>query len=240
MLAKDLMTSKVITVKPDTKISEVADILHKNHFSGLPVVNSDNRVIGTISERDFITANSDLYLPTYIKLLSSMDYVQGAKKGLPYVVKQIVNATAKDIMNQKIPFARPDTTLEQLAGMFAQERANPIPVTDEANVLVGIISRSDLIKFFSPKEVQKSYKAEQRASRMIDDQVNYTEGQFLSSFAYVAKARANIWLTTAIVLFIVGFVAGVIYVADPTVFGLNKSTNGSSSSAQYQPNLNQP
>lgn len=218
MLVKDLMTTKVVSVKPETPVSKVAELLHSRHFTGVPVVNEDGRVIGTISERDFITASSGLYLPTYIKLLSSMDYVQGGKKNLPHVVSQIVNATAKDIMNQDVPFARPETTLEKLAGMFAEKRANPIPVTDANNQLIGIISRSDLIKFFSPKEVKASYKPEQRTSRMIDEQVAYTENQFTSSFAYVAKARANIWLTAAIVLFIVGFLAGIIYVADPNIF----------------------
>lgn len=220
MLVKDLMTTKVITVSPETPVSEVAEILHKHHITGVPVVNAENRAIGTISERDFITATSGLYLPTYIKLLSSMDYVQGGKKDLPHVVEQVVNATAKDIMNQDVPFARPDTTLEQLAGMFAEKRANPIPVTDSTNLLLGVISRSDLIKFFSPSQIRSSYKPEQRPARarMIDEQVNYTEGHFASTFAYVAKARANIWLTAAIVLFIVGFVAGVIYVADPNIF----------------------
>ena len=53
---------------------------------------------------------------------------------------------------------------------------------------------------------------------MIDAQVAYTQGHFSSRFAYVAKARANIWLTATIVLFIVGFIAGIIYVADPNIF----------------------
>lgn len=222
MLVKDLMSPKVVTVSQDTKVSKVAEILHKNHFTGVPVVNSEGRVMGTISERDFITSNSDLYLPTYINLLSSMDYVQGAGKSLPHMVEQIVNATAKDIMNQDIPFAHPETTLEQVAAMFAQERTNPIPVTDSGNRLVGIISRSDLIKFFTPAEVLKSYKPEERPqtskTRTIDDEVSYTHGHFKSKFAYVAKARANIWLTAAIVAIIIGFLAGIIYVADPRIF----------------------
>ena len=225
MLVKDLMSTNVITVTPETPVSEIAEIIHKHHFTGVPVVNAEGHVIGTISERDFITATSGLYLPTYIKLLSSMDYVQGAHKGLPHVVEQVVNATAKDIMNQDVPFARPDTTLEQLAMMFAVKRANPIPVTDSTNKLLGIISRSDLIKFFTPSVVNSSYKPEKReepsVSRMIDSQVDYTQGHFTSKFAYVAKARANIWVTAAIVLFIVGFVAGIIYVADPRVFTNN-------------------
>jgi CBS domain-containing protein len=221
MLVKDLMSTDVVSVKPETLVSEIAEIIHEHHFSGVPVVNPDGRVIGTISERDFITATSGLYLPTYIKLLSSMDYIQGGGKKLPHVVEQVVNATAKDIMNQEVPFARPDTTLEQLATMFAEKRVNPIPVTDATNKLVGIISRGDLIKFFSPSILKKSYKAEQRTNkpvRMIDSEVDYTQGHFTSTFAYVAKARANIWLTAAIVLFIIGFAAGIIYVADPHIF----------------------
>ena len=221
MLVKDLMTTKVITVSPETLVSEVAEILHKYHFTGVPVVNAEGKVIGTISERDFITADSHLYLPTYIHMLSNMDYVQGAGKKLPHVVEQIVNSKAKDIMNQHIPFARPDTTIEEVSRMFAEERVNPVPVTDSTNKLLGVIARSDLIKFFSPDMVRSSYIPTQEALpkvRMIDEQVEFSQSHFQSTFAYVAKARANVWLTAAVVLFIVGFLAGIIYVADPNIF----------------------
>lgn len=227
MLVKDLMTTKVVSVTPDTLVSEVAEILHKNHFTGVPVVNEQGRVLGTISERDFITADSHLYLPTYIHMLSNVDYVQGAGKKLPHVVEQIVNAKAKDIMNQNIPFARPETTIEEVSRMFAEDRVNPVPVTDSTNKLLGVISRSDLIKFFSPNMVKASYiptaKSETRP-RLIDEQVAYTQSHFMATFAYVAKARANIWLTATVVLFIIGFLAGIIYVADPNIFrGGNES-----------------
>lgn len=218
MLVKDLMTKSVITVKPDILISEVAELLHQHHFTGVPVVNDEGVVLGTISERDFITADSNLYLPTYIKLLSGMDYLQGSEKNLPHVVKQIVNATAEDLMNKEIPFAKPEMTLEQLALIFAEKRVNPVPVTDNANRIVGIISRSDLIKFFSPTTVKTDYVPDHQHDRPIDKEVEFLSKKFSSSFAVVAKARANIWLTTAIVLFIVGFIAGIIYVADPNIF----------------------
>lgn len=224
MLVKDLMTTDVVTVKQNALISEVAELLNKTRFSGVPVLNDEGKVLGTISERDFITADSGVYLPTYIQLLSNMDYIQGGDKGLPHVVNQIVNATAKDIMNQGILFAHPDNTLEQLAEMFAETRANPIPVTDASNKLLGIVSRSDLIKMFSPNLMKATYVAEKRKERMIDEQVQFTQKHFTSNFAYIAKARANIWLTAIIVLFIVGFLAGIIYVADPNVFVQKEST----------------
>lgn len=218
MLVKDLMTKSVITVKPEMLISEVAELLQKNHFTGVPVVSADGVVLGTISERDFITADSNLYLPTYIKLLSGMDYLQGSGKQLPHVVDQIVHATAKEIMNTEVPFAHPEMTLEQLAVIFAEKRVNPVPVTDDSNRIVGIISRSDLIKFFSPSQVKTAYVPDHLHNRPIDKEVEFLSKRFSSSFAVIAKARANIWLTTAIVLFVVGFLAGIIYVADPNIF----------------------
>lgn len=218
MLVKDLMTKSVITVKPDMLISEVAELLQKNHFTGVPVVDEKGVVLGTISERDFITADSNLYLPTYIKLLSGMDYLQGSGKQLPHVVNQIVNATAKEIMNREVPFASPNMTLEQLAMIFAEKRVNPVPVTDDTNHIIGIVSRSDLIKFFSPNQVKTAYVPDAHHDRPIDKEVEYLSGRFSKTFAVVAKARANIWLTTAIVLFVVGFLAGIIYVADPNIF----------------------
>ncbi len=221
MLVKDLMTTKVITVTPETLVSEVAELLHEHHFTGVPVVNEEGRVLGTISERDFITADSHLYLPTYIHMLANAEYVQGSGNKLPHVVEQVVNAKAKDIMNQAVPFARPETTIEEVARMFAEDRVNPVPVTDSTNKLLGVISRSDLIKFFSPDMVRTSFIPSQPDNkpkvRMIDEQVAFTQDQFTSKFAYVAKARANIWLTATVVLFIVGFLAGIIYVADPNV-----------------------
>lgn len=232
MLVKDLMTTGVMSVKPDTLVSEVAELLHKHHFTGLPVVDDNHRVLGVISERDFITSDSKLYLPTYIKLLGDMDYIQGAHKGLPYAVGQIINATAKDIMNQHVVFASPEMSLEQLAELFAIKRVNPIPVTDSGNHLLGIISRSDLIKLFSGSQLRKSgVDSEEHAHRAIDDQVAYVTKDFTSRFAYVAKVRANIWLTSTIVLFVVGFVIGIIYVANPDIF----SDPAPNSQRSYQP-----
>ncbi len=223
MQVRDIMTANVVTVKPDTLVTKIAEIMHTNHFTGVPVINDDGAVIGVVTERDFITTDSNLYLPTYITLLSTMDYVQGASKGLPHVVDQVVRATAKDIMNQKTPFASPDMTIEDLSELFS-EGANPIPVTNQANKLVGIVSRSDLIKLVSPNAIKVLPELQGHPKRMIDEQVQYTEDQFMSKFAYVAKARANIWLTAIVVLFIIGFLAGIIYVADPSILVKQEST----------------
>jgi CBS domain-containing protein len=217
MLVKDLMTPEVVSVRPDTSITDVAEILHKHSFSGLPVVDEHKTVLGMINERDFLASKAQIYLPTYIKLLQSLDYVGKDKRTLPYVAKQIEHFKAADIMNKHVLFVHPETSIEEVAEIFATRGNNPIAVTDHENKIKGIIARSDLLKPMlrsdSRREIQPIH------SRSVDAQVEYLTKDFQSRFAYVTKARANIWLTTAIVLAIAGFLAGIFYVVDPNVFG---------------------
>lgn len=216
MLVKDLMTSEVISVSPTTPITEVAELLHQHSFSGLPVVNENHTVLGMINERDFLASKAQIYLPTYIKLLQSMDYVGKDKKTLPYVAQQIEHIQAANIMNRHVLFAHPDMTVEEVAEIFATRGNNPLAVTDHQNKLLGIIARSDLLKPMLRSQVHQQSVA--ASPRSVDNEVEYLTHHFQSRFAYVTKARANIWLTTAIVFAIIGFVLGIIYVADPNTF----------------------
>lgn len=158
MKVKDMMTKKVITVRPTDTVDTVADILYKHHFTGIPVVDPKKKLLGLIAERDFIASDSKLYLPTYIKLLRGMGYVKNDKQKLPTALTRVMNAKAKDIMNKKIITAGPDMTIQQVAELFGSKRVNPIPVVNAAGTLLGIISRSDLIKLFSPKFINKKEK----------------------------------------------------------------------------------
>ncbi len=217
MLIKDLMTKTVISVKPEQTVQQVAEMMHQYHFTGIPVTDNRNRLLGMIAERDFIASDSKLYLPTYIKLLQDTDFISGDKKLLPKEARDIIEATAEDIMNRTTVTAKEEMTLEELADLFATKRVNPIPVTDNDNQLLGIVSRSDLIKLFSKKNIDQVVENE-NIHRPIDSRVENVYDSVNSRFAYVAKFRANVWITIAAVLFVVGFIAGIVYVADPHIF----------------------
>jgi CBS domain-containing protein len=216
MKVEDLMTTHVISVSPSTPVHEVAETLAQYHFTGVPVVDNGT-VVGLIAERDFITSDSDLYLPTYIKMLTDLDFVSGDQKRLPKEAQQIINAKASDIMNKKVVTVSPNTSLEELAETFATKRVNPIPVTDPSGRMLGIISRSDLIKLFSKKQL-KVQGIVGHPHRTIDENVGEVQEAFQSHFSLVTKARANVWLVVAIVLFVVGFIIGIVYVVDPNYF----------------------
>jgi len=220
------MTTEVITVKPATHVSEVADLLHTRGFAGVPVVDEAGITVGLITEKELFSEDSKLYLPAYVKILQETHFVIGGHKELPYVASQLTRTKASDIMNRDVFFAQSDMPVEELAEAFAKYNQNPIPVTNQSNKLLGIVSRSDLVKLLVPPErighqgrLSELEHAHAHHRRPVDDELSYVHRDLSSRFAYVARARANVWLTTAVVLFIVGFVIGVIYVADPTILG---------------------
>jgi CBS domain-containing protein len=54
MLARDIMTRRVVAVTPLTPVKQVAKILNKNHISGAPVVDKSGKLVGIVSERDLL------------------------------------------------------------------------------------------------------------------------------------------------------------------------------------------
>jgi CBS domain-containing protein len=211
MKVKELMTSKVVTIGPTATIEQVADVLHQYHFTGIPVVDTTKRLLGVIMERDFITADSKLYLPTYIKMLKDLDFVQNDKKHLSKEAQGLMSATAKDVMNSNIVTASPEDSIEKLSELFATKRVNPIPVVDDGFHLVGVISRSDLIKLFSRKNIEP---VRQEAPRIIDATVEKAYKEVGSHFAFVSKMRASIWFLISLAFLIIGFILGVAWVVD--------------------------
>ncbi len=211
MKVKDLMTSKVITVRPNATIEQVADILHQYHFTGVPVVDDQTRLLGVIMERDFITADSKLYLPTYVKMLKDLDFVQSDKKQLSKEAQKVINATAADVMNNNIVTAKAGDSMEHLAELFATKRVNPIPVVDESFKLVGVVSRSDLIKLFSSKNISANREA---PVRVVDLTAEKAYHEIDKHFAIVSKVRATIWFLISVAFLVIGFILGVLWVID--------------------------
>ncbi len=214
MLVQDIMTTNVVSVTPDTPLSDVAELLHRNHFSGIPVVNETGMVAGVITERELFSIDYKFHLPTFLTLLKETHFEMGSNKELPHVAQQITRTTAKDIMNQAVYFARPELSLEELAIQMALRGVVSVPVTDSANHLKGIVTRSDFLKVIAKQSVRSEAIISERP---IDNEFAYVQRDLRSRFSYVANARANIWLTTATVLFIVGFLAGMVYVVNPEI-----------------------
>lgn len=139
VLARDIMATDVISVKPDTPLHEVAEAMGDRGISGVPVVNEDTRVVGVISEKDFLTRMGDESPKNFMAVIANCLKAKGCI-ALPIRAKK-----AQDIMSSPAVTVHEDTPFSDIANIMAQRAINRVPVADNKGRLVGIITRNDLI-----------------------------------------------------------------------------------------------
>ena len=140
----DIMISEVIKVHPETRVSQIARLMISHNVSGLPVVDDQDRVVGVVTELDMIVRNTRFKLPTFFMILDSIIYLE-TPQHFRERLEHTLGTTAKEIMSEPAITVTPDTSLEELAELMVERRMNPIPVV-EADRLVGIVSRTDIIR----------------------------------------------------------------------------------------------
>jgi len=159
IVAKDIMTKGVIAVFPETLLLRASEIMTKNGYNGLPVLDKNKKVIGIITEYDLLTKGTAIHLPTFIKLFS--DFPEEKNMLIKEKLGDILNFTVRDVMNSDPLMVKENADLTKVIGLFsAHHRVNPIPVINEEGLLSGIISRFDVIKFYAKmlSEFNLSYK----------------------------------------------------------------------------------
>lgn len=140
----DIMTTEVLSVRPDTSVGEIARLMSQYDISGLPVVDADNQVVGVITELDMIVRNTHFKLPSFIFIFDNMIALEMPGHYRERLEK-VLGATAREIMSEPAVTITPDATIEALAELMVERRMNPIPVVENGQ-LVGIVSRSDIIR----------------------------------------------------------------------------------------------
>lgn len=152
MKVADIMTRNVISVRPDTRVGEIARLFRTHAVSGLPVVTEEERVVGIVTELDLITRHANPQMPTFLPLLGA--YVPLRTKEYRESLRRITGVVAQDIMTTPVNTISPDASIEDAATVMVSNRANPLPVVDETGKMVGIISRTDLLRVFEELELQ--------------------------------------------------------------------------------------
>ncbi len=138
--AADLMTTEVVWVKEDTPVVEVAEIMEAKRVSGLPVIGEDGKVVGVISEKDYLVemgADQDGNFMTLV--------VECLKTGRCNATSVRLKKAA-DIMSQPAVTVGEETTLQEVTALFAQEGINRVPVLDRRSKLTGIVTREDILR----------------------------------------------------------------------------------------------
>ena len=148
LIASDIMTTRVITVKRETGIKELARILYENHINGVPVVNDEGAIVGIICESDLIRKDKKLHIPTVVALFDAVFYLESSRKMEKEIAR--INATkVEDLYTRDVITVEEKTSVEEIATIMSQKRVYTIPVMDGSR-MVGIIGKADLIRTLVP------------------------------------------------------------------------------------------
>jgi CBS domain-containing protein len=136
----EVMTTDVVTVREQAGYKEMVETMAVLGISALPVVDDDARVVGIVSEAD---------------LLLKVEYA-GVQPELSVLRRRRVRAAlvkangdlARDIMSAPATVVSRDETIAVAAKRMDTEKVKRLPVVDRDGRLVGIVSRSDLLRPF--------------------------------------------------------------------------------------------
>lgn len=143
-LVKDIMVKEVITIQKGASVEELSELLIKNKISGVPVIDSDGKLVGIATEGDLIIKDSDLHFPRYFKLLDSIIYLESLNK-FKKSLKKFLGTKVEDVMTAKIKTVKEDSTVGDAANMMIKYNINRVPVLDSKDELAGIVTRADIV-----------------------------------------------------------------------------------------------
>lgn len=141
MLAKDVMTTKVITVSPDALVSEIAGLLLRNRISAVPVVDTENRILGIVSEGDLMhrpeSGTEKRRGSWWLKLFTMSDE-------LAVEYSKSHGARASQVMAAPVVTVPEDMPVAEIARTLEEHHIKRVPVVRDGR-LVGIVSRANLL-----------------------------------------------------------------------------------------------
>jgi len=141
MRAHQIMTRPVITVTPETTVAEAASTMLQKHISGLPVVNALGKLVGIVSEGDFIRRSE---IGTQRKRGKFLKFILGPGTAATDFVHEHGRKVG-EIMTPEPLTITEDATLEQIVELMEKNNVRRLPVA-RGDKIVGIVSRSNLLQ----------------------------------------------------------------------------------------------
>lgn len=170
MKVEDVMTSDVVTVRPTTSLKEVAGILIERRISGVPVVDEQGKVVGVVSEGDILfKERGRTERRGILTLFTDATYGTGGQLKLEA-------RTAEEAMTAPAQTIPPWRSVSAAAEQMLDAEVKRLPVVDDAGRLLGIVTRTDLVRAFvrSDAEIEREIREEVLARSLLLDPASIT------------------------------------------------------------------
>ena len=143
MTIRDVMTTPVVGVRPETPLREVAQLLIDHRISGLPVVNEDGTVVGIVSEADFLIKEQGADAVRHRRLA----WILGESRESRSQLAKVAALTAGEAMTAPAITVSSNCRMAEAAAIMTSHRVNRLPVVEDGR-LVGIVTRADLVRAY--------------------------------------------------------------------------------------------
>lgn len=140
---RDVMTSNVVTVQTGTPVYKAAEAMVEHNISSVPIVDVDNRLVGILTESDFLSA---LNISEEGAVAQLFDMV--IRRNRP---RRTAGTTVDGLMTPNPITIAEDASLRQAIELMDHNHIKRLVITDKEDHVKGVISRPDLMKLFSRK-----------------------------------------------------------------------------------------
>ncbi|MFF1272129.1 CBS domain-containing protein [Streptomyces marokkonensis] len=143
-LVGDLMTPAVVSVRRETGFKDITEHLAEHGITAVPVVDSQGRPVGVVSEADLLRKQESQADPGGHLAAAHL---------LPSERAKAHALTAEELMTSPAVTARPQWSVVEAARAMARHHVKRLPVVDDTGRLVGIVSRTDLLRVFLRRDL---------------------------------------------------------------------------------------
>jgi len=187
MLAKDVMTTKIVKVSPNNSVRQACKIMLDNHVSGIPVVDDDGHLLGIISEGDLIRRTElggGAFAPT--------ETAMPAEARADAYVKRS-SWKVGDTMSRDPVTIDEETSLTRVAQLMQEHGIKRVPVM-RAGELIGIVGRADLLQAILAAKQDETAAGDEGIQRSIATRLGENTGlEGLDVKVTVADGTVHLW-----------------------------------------------
>jgi CBS domain-containing protein len=140
LLVRDLMTTNVVSVAPETPLGEAASLLLQHRIQALPVVGDAREVLGVVSHGELIR----YLVPSYVQRVNT-GKIMAARRVGGRIVSDPAQLPVREAMNRNVLCLSEDQTIADAATLMANKDIHRFPVVREG-VLTGFLTRADIVR----------------------------------------------------------------------------------------------
>jgi CBS domain-containing protein len=140
---EQVMRTEIVTIRPETSVIEVVELLWDTGSSALPVIDELGQVVGIVSDHDLLTRGG-MGITMSVERATDADFARDLQESLEDPRRRV-----SEVMTTDVRTVAPDELLGRAAKIMVEKRLKRLPVVDDSGKLLGILVRFDVLNTLS-------------------------------------------------------------------------------------------